>query len=240
MFTLRCLSVLPVFITALAECPRVCNAATVVFYNTAVAFDAAVTSTSVLDFDDGNYATDLTVFEPAGGVLDFDPVNGILVTSPISFGSFSLSIAGSNNTEDDTFFRPNGTTFANAIDAVDADDGILSLALFSGEHTAFTFSFNTPITAVGAALFSAEDPLDFLFNFQSGATAVASTASNDVFAGFAFDEAVTSFTISSAQDLTFRMGNFRVAAIPEPSSLLLLGVGTAIVVRRRRRLKSAG
>ncbi len=214
----------------------IARAATVTFYADAASFDSAVGPTTFFDYDDSGFETVTTIFESPTGILD-GVLTNTLVNSPIDLGSFSLEIRGGNNTFDDTKFDVNDGLFPNQSD----EDGILSLALFPGfgEHDAFRFIFDTPITSFSADLASLDNDLLFDFAFSSGATDsfLLSNTTSPNFIGFGFDEPVSDFTVTAPSgDMRFFLSDRRPTAIPEPSGIAaVLVVGIGFVVNRRRR-----
>lgn len=119
------------------------------------------------------------------------------------------------------------------------------------EHEAITFTFEPGITAVGGRFFIT-DPLGEVMsvdtvvtiNYASGSTTHTLTDAQPTgFLGFTSDEEILSLTVNTSTpgatdpDIFPTINNFTIGvadAVPEPSAVLLGGLGFLALLRRRR------
>jgi len=227
--------------------PAVAQAALTGEFSDLATFESAAGTTSTLDYD--TLDADLSgigdggsvVFEPAGGGLDVFPDLDVLViasqSAPATFDGFSFFITGNNNTADDAnlFANPGANPI---VPSQPGGDSLLSVPLFSFEHESWVFDLDLPASALGFEIgqrgpFTGTE-FDIDFEFASGATASSIALTEPGFAGFTFDEPLTSFTLTSAGDQLFFLGDLRVVSIPEPSTWSALLAGGLVAMRRRR------
>ena len=211
-----------------------------------------VTCTVAADAATISYTDRATWTAAAGGVTGGENFNSFASDTSFLAGSVLLSSGMSIS-----LLNSDGNANYNFIDVVPLAssesnvDGTADARIFTGGGPPGTLpilSFATPVYAFGADFVNLNDNLARTnVELRSGASLVTLllppiAATDEVrFWGFVSDSPITRIMFQRLQNDVFGMDNIQintgVAAVPEPTTLLLFGSGLALAARRRRNRK---
>jgi len=180
---------------------------------------------------------------------------GAFDTAALEFGTqdftddlSSGSKSGSTVTLTDVTISGSGIAFFPNVNNTNRSDGTSYLRFQVDENRPVTFTFNTPVTAIGFDINprsqGVNDMLLVRLDLDQSRSASFSMPSSDIteFRGFVSDSAFTTFTVSDADgaDDFYGIDNLvAYSAVPEPSTyaaiLGLVCLGGAIACRRFKR-----